>query len=99
EEEEECWINVDTLKRQQQMDILRKFASNVQVAQRLISPSELILHPSETFEILHEISKKELIDEVVLWIFLHRSVDIIHFTDAGEMRFLWPRWTKLFYKD
>jgi hypothetical protein len=85
--EEEEWIDVDTLRHAQQVEILRRYG--------LVShPDEIVLHPSELFDIFVEMHKKDSLNEVAMWFFLHGKMQMERFTDEGEFQSLWPAWVK-----
>jgi hypothetical protein len=85
---------MDEFRHSQQMDILTNYSSTLSLAQSLIDPEQLILHPDEVFQILYQMIKKKVLCEVALWLFMHKKVPMSRCNEKGEFQSLWPSWAK-----
>jgi hypothetical protein len=91
-EESASYIDIETFRRQQQINILKDTCGNFTLAKSLIDPEQLDLHPQDIFNALSQMIRTEVADKVIFWLFLHQKLIPGSISDQGEFESLWPKW-------
>jgi hypothetical protein len=94
-EKENEWINLDDYRRQQQKEILTRYCTSpLSTVKDVLDPDALVLHPTDTFDILFHLTRKKVLSDVILWLFMRDKLPMSLTTDQGEYQSLWPEWAQ-----